>query len=72
MRVNTVYLQAFSTQTGTANADAMYFPNRHLPVRSDLVQPGRLAIAYPDPGKSLRMDAGAGFCGQTPGHLVCA
>jgi poly-beta-1,6-N-acetyl-D-glucosamine N-deacetylase len=33
---NTVYLQAFSDPDGDGNADALYFPNRHLPVRKDL------------------------------------
>ncbi len=35
-RINTVYLQAFSDPDGDGNADAVYFPNRHLPVRADL------------------------------------
>lgn len=34
--VNTVYLQAFSDPDGDGNADALYFPNRHLPMRADL------------------------------------
>ncbi len=34
--VNTVYLQAFSDPDGNGSADAMYFPNRHLPMRADL------------------------------------
>ena len=33
---NTVYLQAFSDPDGDGNADQLYFPNRHLPVRRDL------------------------------------
>lgn len=33
---NTVYLQAFSDPDGDGSADALYFPNRHLPVRRDL------------------------------------
>ena len=33
---NTVYLQAFSDPDGDGNADALYFPNRHLPVRKDM------------------------------------
>ena len=33
---NTVYLQAFSDPDGDGNADELYFPNRHLPVRRDL------------------------------------
>ncbi|MDD5036463.1 MAG: poly-beta-1,6-N-acetyl-D-glucosamine N-deacetylase PgaB [Methylococcaceae bacterium] len=36
MRVNTVYLQAFSDPDGDGNADSLYFPNRHLPMRADL------------------------------------
>jgi len=34
--INTVYLQAFSDPDSNGNADAVYFPNRHLPVRADL------------------------------------
>lgn len=34
--VNTVYLQAYADPDGDGNADALYFPNRHLPVRADL------------------------------------
>lgn len=33
---NTVYLQAYSDPDGDGNADQLYFPNRHLPVRRDL------------------------------------
>lgn len=33
---NTVYLQAFADPDGDGNADALYFPNRHLPMRADL------------------------------------
>ena len=33
---NTVFLQAYSDPDGDGNADQMYFPNRHLPVRRDL------------------------------------
>ncbi len=36
MRINTVYLQAFSDPDGDGNAEALYFPNRHLPMRADL------------------------------------
>jgi poly-beta-1,6-N-acetyl-D-glucosamine N-deacetylase len=36
MRINTVYLQAFADPDGDGNADALYFPNQHLPVRADL------------------------------------
>lgn len=36
MHINTVYLQAFADPDGDGNADALYFPNRHLPVKRDL------------------------------------
>jgi biofilm PGA synthesis lipoprotein PgaB len=36
MGVTTVYLQAYADPDGDGNADALYFPNRHLPVRADL------------------------------------
>lgn len=32
----TVYLQAYADPDGDGNADALYFPNRHLPMREDL------------------------------------
>lgn len=34
--VNTVYLQAFADPDADGSADAVYFPNRHLPMRADL------------------------------------
>jgi biofilm PGA synthesis lipoprotein PgaB len=34
--VNTVYLQAFADPDANGAADFVYFPNRHIPVRSDL------------------------------------
>lgn len=36
MKINTVYLQAFADADGNGVAEAMYFPNRHMPVREDL------------------------------------
>jgi len=36
MEINTVYLQAFADPDGDGTADALYFPNRHLPMRADL------------------------------------
>lgn len=36
MKINTVYLQAFADPDGDGNADGLYFPNRHLPMRADL------------------------------------
>lgn len=34
--ISTVYLQAFADPDGDGNVDALYFPNRHLPMRADL------------------------------------
>ena len=34
--VNAVYLQAFADPDANGSADAVYFPNRHLPIRADL------------------------------------
>lgn len=34
--VNTVYLQAFADPDGDGVAQALYFPNRHLPMQADL------------------------------------
>ena len=34
--ITTVVLQAFSDPDGNGQASALYFPNRHLPVRADL------------------------------------
>ncbi|MEM8768311.1 MAG: poly-beta-1,6-N-acetyl-D-glucosamine N-deacetylase PgaB [Pseudomonadota bacterium] len=34
--VNAVFLQAFADPDGDGSADAVYFPNRHLPMRADL------------------------------------
>ena len=36
MEINTVFLQAFADPDGEGAAAALYFPNRHLPVRADL------------------------------------
>lgn len=36
LQPSTVYLQAYADQDGDGVADALYFPNRHLPMRSDL------------------------------------
>lgn len=36
MGANTVYLQAYADPDADGAADAVYFPNRHLPVRADL------------------------------------
>lgn len=36
MGVNTVYLQAYADPDGNGAANALYFPNRHLPVKRDL------------------------------------
>lgn len=36
LNVTTVYLQAFADPDGDGSADAVYFPNRHVPMRADL------------------------------------
>lgn len=36
LEITTVYLQAFADPDGDGVARALYFPNRHLPVRADL------------------------------------
>lgn len=36
MHITTVFLQAYADPDGDGNADALYFPNRHLPVKKDL------------------------------------
>lgn len=36
LKINTVFLQAFADPDGNGTADALYFPNRHLPMRADL------------------------------------
>ncbi|GKW13003.1 poly-beta-1,6-N-acetyl-D-glucosamine N-deacetylase PgaB [Pectobacterium carotovorum subsp. carotovorum] len=36
LRINTVYLQAFSDPKGDGNVQSLYFPNRWMPVREDL------------------------------------
>jgi biofilm PGA synthesis lipoprotein PgaB len=70
--VNTVYLQAFADPDGDGVADALYFPNRHLPMRADLFN----RVAW-----QLRTRTGVtvyawmpvlGFALDMPGHLVLA
>ena len=34
--INTIFLQAYADPAGTGVATALYFPNRHLPMRADL------------------------------------
>jgi len=36
LQINTVYLQAYADPDGDGVANALYFPNRHLPMREDL------------------------------------
>ncbi len=36
MQLSAVFLQAFADPDGDGAADALYFPNRHLPMRADL------------------------------------
>ena len=55
--VNTVYLQAFADPDGNGAADAVYFPNRHLPMRADLFN----RVAW-----QLRTRAGVGVYAWIP------
>ena len=36
LKINTVYLQAFADPKGDGIVEQVYFPNRHMPMRSDL------------------------------------
>jgi biofilm PGA synthesis lipoprotein PgaB len=36
LHISTVFLQAYSDPDGDGNAEELYFPNRHLPVKQDL------------------------------------
>lgn len=36
LKVSAVFLQAYADSDGNGTADALYFPNRHLPVKADL------------------------------------
>ena len=36
LEINTVFLQAYADPDGDGSAAALYFPNRHLPLRADL------------------------------------
>ncbi len=36
LHINTIYLQAYADPDGDGHADALYYPNRHLPMRADL------------------------------------
>ena len=53
MGVNTVYLQAFADPDANGAADAVYFPNRHLPMRADLFNRVAWQIATRTPVKHL-------------------
>lgn len=53
MGVNTVYLQAFADPDGNGAANAMYFPNRHLPMRADLFNRAAWQIRTRTPVKRL-------------------
>ncbi|MGZ5068819.1 MAG: poly-beta-1,6-N-acetyl-D-glucosamine N-deacetylase PgaB [Methylobacter sp.] len=37
LHINTVFLQAYADTNGDGAADALYFPNRHMPVKRDLL-----------------------------------
>jgi biofilm PGA synthesis lipoprotein PgaB len=53
MGVNTVYLQAFADPDANGAADAVYFPNRHLPMRADLFNRVAWQIATRTPVKHI-------------------
>ncbi|HEY2345336.1 MAG TPA: poly-beta-1,6-N-acetyl-D-glucosamine N-deacetylase PgaB [Xanthomonadaceae bacterium] len=53
MGVNTVYLQAFADPDGNGAADAVYFPNRHVPMRADLFNRVAWQIATRTPVKHI-------------------
>jgi biofilm PGA synthesis lipoprotein PgaB len=53
MGVNTVYLQAFADPDGNGAADAVYFPNRHMPMRADLFNRVAWQIATRTPVKHI-------------------
>ena len=55
--VTTVYLQAFSDPDGDGVADALYFPNKYLPVRDDIFWPNCLQLQTARGRTSLRLDA---------------
>lgn len=57
LRITTVYLQAFADPDGDGTASALYFPNRHLPVRGDLFN----RVAW-----QLRTRAGVGVYAWMP------
>ncbi len=53
MGVNTVYLQAFADPDADGAADAVYFPNRHIPMRADLFNRVAWQIATRTPVKRI-------------------
>ncbi|MBI3143876.1 MAG: poly-beta-1,6-N-acetyl-D-glucosamine N-deacetylase PgaB [Pseudogulbenkiania sp.] len=53
MGVNTVYLQAYADPDGNGAADAVYFPNRLLPMRADLFNRAAWQIRTRTPVKRL-------------------
>jgi biofilm PGA synthesis lipoprotein PgaB len=53
MGVNTVYLQAFADPDGNGSADAVYFPNRRIPMRADLFNRAAWQIRTRTPVKRL-------------------
>ena len=44
--VNTVYLRAYADPRGSGNAEAVYFPNRILPVKADLLSHVTALLRY--------------------------
>ncbi len=45
LKPSAVYLQAYADADGNGTADALYFPNRHLPMKSDLFDRAAWQIA---------------------------
>ncbi|WP_230369807.1 poly-beta-1,6-N-acetyl-D-glucosamine N-deacetylase PgaB [Paludibacterium denitrificans] len=61
MGPSVVYLQAFADPDGNGAADALYFPNRHLPMRADLFSRVALAVENTYRREGLCPDAVAGL-----------
>lgn len=81
LQPRSVYLQAFSDPQGSGVAEAVYFPNRHLPMRADLfsraawqlntranvqVYAWMPVLALRPPAGAPRMEAVTAFAGAPP------
>ena len=56
-----VYLQAYADPDGDGVAEALYFPNRHLPMRADLFNRVAWQLSTRAGREGVRLDAGAGL-----------